>query len=469
MMKKFMDEDFMLENETAKELFFQYANNMPIFDWHCHLSPKEIWENKNYKNITQVWLGGDHYKWRAMRSCGVPEEKITGNADAREKFNMWTKTMPYLIGNPLYHWTHLELQRYFGIQEPLDEHTADTVWEKTESMLAKPEFTPRGLIEQSNVVAACTTEDPADSLEYHQKIRDEGKLHTKVVPAMRPDKALHIAAPGYPAYLEKLGAAAGVSISTFKNLKQALKKRIDFFAKMGCLACDHAFEKTSFRSASAEQIETVFQKGLTCKGLTDEDIEIYETALMLFLSTEYKKHDWVMEIHIGAIRDNNRAMFDRLGPDTGYDSVGDDCNAKALTHLLNAMDTNGTLPKTVLFNLNPKDNFIFATLMGCFQSPEAASKIQLGSAWWFLDHQFGIEEQLKTFAVTGALSKFVGMVTDSRSFLSYPRHEYFRRILCNLIGSWVEEGKYPKNDAYLKEIIQGISFRNAEKFFNLKA
>ena len=466
-MKPFMDSNFMLENETAKELF-KYARDMPIFDWHCHLSPKEIWKNKNYDNITQVWLGGDHYKWRALRSLGIPEEKITGDSSDREKFDVWAAAMPYLIGNPLYHWTHLELQRYFGIQEPLDTTTADAVWNKTKDLLAKPEFSPRGLIEQSNVVAVCTTDDPADSLEYHQKIRDEGKMKTKIIPAMRPDKALRIAAPGYPDYLKKLGTAANISISSFADLTKALQKRIDFFAQMGCVACDHAFEKAPFCSASASEVEAIFQKGLAGKPLTDKDIAAYETALMLFLSAEYQKHNWVMEIHIGAIRDNNRAMFDLLGPDTGYDSVGDDCNAKALARLLNAMDTNHTLPKTILFNLNPKDNFVFGALMGCFQSAEAASKVQLGAAWWFLDHEFGMTEQLKTFAVTGVLSKFVGMVTDSRSFLSYPRHEYFRRILCNLLGTWVEQGKYPKNDACLKEIVQGISYENAAKFFSLK-
>lgn len=466
-MKQFMDKDFMLGNETGRELFFQYAKDMPIFDWHCHLSPKEIWENKNYKNITQVWLGDDHYKWRVMRSCGVPEEKITGNADDYEKFQMWAKTMPLLVGNPLYHWTHLELKRYFNIDKLLDDTTADEIWNQTKSMLVKPELSPRGLIEQSNVVAVCTTDDPADSLKYHKKIREEGKMRTRILPAMRPDKAIHIGAPEYPDYIKKLGKAANVNISTFDDLKQALKKRIDFFAEMGCLACDHAFETVPFQTAGQKQTETIFEKGRDGKKLSEEEIKTYETELMLFLASEYTKHHWVMEIHIGAVRNINRVMFAHLGPDTGYDTIGDGQNVKALACLLNAMDEKGILPKTILFNINPKDNYAFAALMNCFQSTEAKSKIQLGSAWWFLDHQFGIEAQLQAFAATGVLANFVGMVTDSRSFLSYPRHEYFRRILCNLIGSWVEDGKYPKNATYLKKIIQNISYKNAEKFFGL--
>lgn len=466
-MKNFMDENFMLENETAKELFFNYAKDLPIFDWHCHLSPKEIWENKNYENITQVWLGGDHYKWRAMRSCGVDEKYITGDGTDREKFHMWAKTMPYLIGNPLYHWTHLELQRYFGIAETLDEETEEMIWNKANRLLQQPDFSPRGLIQQSKVAAVCTTDDPADSLEYHKLIREEGKMTTKILPAMRPDKALRIAVSDFSAYIQSLADAADMSISSFEDLKKALAARIRFFKEMGCMACDHAFEKAPFASGTPEEVEAIFQKGLNNQPLTDCEIQKYETALMVFLAKEYKEMGWVMEIHIGAIRDNNQVMFRRLGPDTGFDAVGDGSNAKALSHLLNAMEETHNLPKTVLFNLNPKDNFVLGTLMGCFQSPEAQSKVQLGSGWWFLDHQFGMEEQLKTYAATGAVSKFVGMVTDSRSFLSYPRHEYFRRILCNLIGEWVETGRYPKNDKYLKEIIEGISFKNAQSFFGL--
>lgn len=467
-MKEFMDKDFMLQNDAAKELYHSYAEQMPIFDWHCHLSPKEIWENKKYENITQVWLGGDHYKWRAMRSIGVDETYITGNETTdREKFDAWAKSLPYFIGNPLYHWTHLELQRFFGITKPLDETTADEIWEQTKEMLKKDEFSPRGLIEQSNVVAVCTTDDPADSLEYHVKIKEEGKLKTKVVPAMRPDKALQIANGGFADYVKSLAGAADMSIGSFAQFTAALAKRFDFFDEMGCCASDHAFECAPYKEAGEAEIEAIFQKALDGKEVTNLETEQYQTALMMFLSSEYSRRGWVMELHIGATRNNNTRMFEKLGADTGFDAIADGENAKTLSRLLDKMQMGGHLPKTVLFNLNPKDNYVLSTLMGCFQSGEVPGKIQFGSAWWFLDNRYGMEEQLKTYAMTGVVSKFVGMVTDSRSFLSYPRHEYFRRILCNLIGQWVEDGEYPYNKKYLEEIVQGISFKNAEGFFDL--
>lgn len=467
-MKKFMGKDFILTNDTAVTLFEKYAKDQPIFDYHCHLSPKEIWENKKYDSITQVWLGGDHYKWRAIRSMGFAEELITGKQSSDyEKFMCWAKTVPYLIGNPLYHWTHLELQRFFGIEETLSEKTAPAIWEKANACLKEDGFSPRGLIERSNVYALCTTDDPADTLEYHAKIRDEGKMSTKILPALRPDKALQPEAAGFGEYIEKLAQTAGMEISSFAALKDALGKRIAFFHEMGCRASDHAFNYVPFATATDGELNAIFQKGVKGEALTTLEQDQYKTALMLFLGAEYAKRGWAMEIHVGALRNNNARMFKTLGPDTGFDAVNDYNYAPTLAKLLSAMDENRQLPKTILFTLNPKDNYMMTTLMGCFQDTDAASKIQFGSAWWFLDHKPGMEEQMETLMTTGVLSKFTGMVTDSRSFLSYPRHEYFRRIVCNLIGTLVENGEYPYDEALLGEIVEGISFKNAKEYFGI--
>ena len=462
-------EDFMLHNEYGRKLYNEFAKDMPIYDFHCHLEAKEIWENKKFKNITDIWLGGDHYKWRAMRACGVPEEKITGNASDYEKFSEWSKVVPQLIGNPLYHWTHLELKRFFNIDLELNEENCEEIWGKCNEKLDQDNFRARSLIERSNVYAVCTTNDPIEDLDYHKKIRNEGVFKTKVLPAMRPDKALNIEAEDFSEYIFKLSEISGVKINNLNGLKEALAKRILYFNENGCVACDHAFNYIPFNKGSEEEINIILRKSLNGEIITKEEEDKYKTELMIFLAKEYKKYNWVMELHIGALRNNNSRMFKKLGPDTGYDSINDYKYAKELGLLLSEIDLTDELPKTILFTLNPKDNMVLSTLAGCFQGEEyGISKIQFGTAWWFLDHKEGMERQIKDLASSGVLSKFIGMLTDSRSFLSYPRHDYFRRILCNIIGEYVDLGEYPWNKEYLGKIIEDISFNNAKEYIKIK-
>lgn len=466
-MKQFMDKDFLLSTETAKKLFFDDADKMPIFDWHCHLSPKEIYENKQPEDIAQLWLGGDHYKWRAMRSFGINEKYITGDSSNHEKFKAWAKVMPYCIGNPLYHWTHLELQRYFDIYEPLSEATADEIWEKGNAKIAAGGFTPRELIVNSNVTHLCTTDDAADTLEYHKLIQADESFKCKVVPAFRPDKALNIEQATFLPWLADLEKVSGEKIDSYSALTETLKKRIEFFAEMGCRASDHAFVYVPYNRATPDELEAIFKKALNKEELTLEELDKYRTELFRFFAGEYAQRGWGMEVHIGAMRNNNSIMFDKLGPDTGYDSICDREIAENLSKMLNSLEAEGRLPRTILFTLNPKDNYTLGTMLGNFQSDEAASKIQFGSAWWFNDNIDGMREQMKALANLGVLGKFVGMVTDSRSFLSYPRHEYFRRILCGLVGEWVENGLYPYTEE-LDDIIKGISYNNAMEYFSIK-
>lgn len=465
-MKAFMDKDFLLESDTARELFAA-ANEMPIFDWHCHLSPKEIYENRAPEDIAWLWLAGDHYKWRAMRSCGVPEKYITGDASPREKFMAWAKIMPYLLGNPLYHWTHLELQRYFDIYEPLSEKTAEDIWNRANAKIAAGGFTPRELIENSNVVCLCTTDDAADSLEYHKLIAEDKSFKCRVIPAFRPDKALGIELPGYRDWVKALEKASGEKVDNYEKLTEVLLSRIDLFEKMGCRASDHAFTRVPYKRADAAELDRVFKKALGGEELSECEIDEYKTELMRFFAKEYARRGWGMEIHIGATRNNNSRMFKSLGPDSGFDSIADHEVADNLSRLLDSLDVEDLLPKTILFTLNPKDNYVLGAMLGNFQNSQAASKIQFGSAWWFNDNIDGMREQMKALANTGVLSKFVGMVTDSRSFLSYPRHEYFRRILCDLIGSMVERGLYPADMDTLKKIVCDISFNNAKEYFGI--
>ena len=466
-MKQFMDKDFLLSTETAKKLFFDDADKMPIFDWHCHLSPKEIYENKQPEDIAQLWLGGDHYKWRAMRSFGINEKYITGDSSNHEKFKAWAKVMPYCIGNPLYHWTHLELQRYFDIYEPLSEATADEIWEKANAKIAAGGFTPRELIVNSNVTHLCTTDDAADTLEYHKLIQADESFKCKVVPAFRPDKALNIEQATFLPWLADLEKVSGEKIDSYSALTETLKKRIEFFAEMGCRASDHAFVYVPYNRATPDELEAIFKKALNKEELTLEELDKYRTELFRFFAGEYAQRGWGMEVHIGAMRNNNSIMFDKLGPDTGYDSICDREIAENLSKMLNSLEAEGRLPRTILFTLNPKDNYTLGTMLGNFQSDEAASKIQFGSAWWFNDNIDGMREQMKALGNLGVLGKFVGMVTDSRSFLSYPRHEYFRRILCGLVGEWVENGLYPYTEE-LDDIIKGISYNNAMEYFSIK-
>ena len=465
-MKKFMDKDFLLSTETAKKLYAA-CENTPIFDWHCHLQPKEIYENKEPADIAYLWLAGDHYKWRGMRSCGISEEYITGDKSPYEKFKAWAHAMPNLIGNPLYHWTHLELQRYFDIYEPLSPATCDEIWEKANAKIKAGGFTPRELIEKSNVAFVCTTDDAADTLEYHKLLAEDKSFKCKVLPAFRPDKALGIELDGYNDWVKALENVYGKAVPSFTELKTALLSRIEFFAEMGCRASDHAFTYVPYKRADEDELNKIFAKRLTGEALSTEEIDKYKTELMLFLANEYAKLGWGMEIHIGAMRNNNGVMFKKLGPDTGYDSVADYEIAVNLSRLLDAMNTEYRLPKTVLFTLNPKDNYVLGTMLGNFQSDEAESKIQFGSAWWFNDNYDGMRTQMQTLMNLGVISKFVGMITDSRSFLSYPRHEYFRRILCELLGDLVEEGKYPDDIEFLSKVVQDISFNNAVKYFGV--
>ncbi len=465
-MKAFMDEDFLLFNDTAKKLFHGHAAKMPIFDWHCHLSPKEIYENKQPENIAQLWLAGDHYKWRAMRSCGIDEKYITGDASDYEKFKAWAGAMPYCIGNPLYHWTHLELQRYFDIYEPLSEKTADAIWEKANKKIADGGFTPRQLIENSDVACLCTTDDSADSLEYHKLLAEDKSFKCKVLPAFRPDKALSIELPSYLPWLSDLVKISGETITTYKKLIEVLKARIDFFDEMGCRASDHGFLYVPYNRANEDELEAIFSKALNNETLTVDEQDKYKTELFRFFAKEYAKKGWGCEIHIGPMRNNNTAMFNKIGPDTGFDSICDRNIAEDLSRMLDSLAVEDSLPKTILFCLNPKDNYVLGTMLGNFQTSEAPSKIQFGSGWWFNDNIDGMREQMKALGNLGVLGKFVGMVTDSRSFLSYPRHEYFRRILCGLVGDMVENGLYPYTEE-LGKIIEDISFNNAKEYFGI--
>ena len=465
-MKKFMDEDFLLTTETAKKLF-DACRDEPIFDWHCHLSPKEIYENNEPEDIAYLWLAGDHYKWRAMRSYGIDEERITGKASSYEKFKAWAEVMPHLVGNPLYHWTHLELQRYFGIEKPLSPATCDEIWNEANAKIKNGGFKPKELIDKSNVSFVCTTDDAADTLEYHKLIAEDKSFKCKVLPAFRPDKALSVDFPTYADWLNSLIGVYGKGITTFTELKAALLSRIDFFAEMGCRASDHALTYVPYVRGTESELNALFKKKLSGEVLSKDEVDMYKTELMLFLANAYAVRGWGMEIHIGAMRNNNTPMFNKIGADSGFDSICDYEIAINLSKLLNAMTTEYKLPKTILFTLNPKDNYVLGSMIGNYQNDEAAGKLQFGSGWWFNDNYDGMRAQLSALMNLGVLTKFVGMITDSRSFLSYPRHEYFRRILCELIGDLVEEGKYPDDIEFLSEAVKDISFRNAVKYFGV--
>lgn len=458
-MKAFMDKDFLLSTEMAKHLYHDFAADMPIIDYHCHLDPKEICEDRQFENITQVWLGGDHYKWRLMRSAGVEERYITGDATDREKFQKWAETIGLAIGNPLYHWSHLELRKYFGYDGVLNGDTAEAVWnlcnEKLQIMSA------RKLIEKSKVKALCTTDDPADSLEWHKKIAEDASFNVQVLPSFRPDKALGIEKADYLSYLKRLG-----EITSYAQLVDVLKERLAFFVSLGCRVSDHGLDAVPFEPATDTEVEEIFRKRLNSELLTEKETKQFKTALLLSLGREYHRLGIVMQLHFGVIRDNSKRMFRALGPDAGIDSIGDAVSITDLAAFLNALDETDELPKTILYSLNPNDNAALVSVMGAFQSGEAISKVQHGSAWWFNDHKRGMIDQLSNLAAGGYLADFVGMLTDSRSFLSYARHAYFRRILCDLIGTWVENGEYPNDDAALRTIVEGICYINAKRYFN---
>ncbi len=464
-MKKFMDEDFLLSNETAKKLYHDYAEKMPIIDYHCHINPQEIAENRKFDNITQVWLYGDHYKWRIIRACGVDEDKITGAASDRERFQMFAEALPRAIGNPLYHWTHLELKRYFGYDGVLNGETAEEVWNLCNEKLKSDELSVRGIIKSSNVKCIATTDDPADSLEWHQKIKEDTTFDVKVLPAWRPDKAMNVDKDTFPGYVEKLGNVVGKKLATFKDLLAALDERMAFFNEMGCVNCDHGMDYVMYRPASDDEVEAIYQKGLKGEAICECEAEKFKTAMMLHLGAGYAKYGWVMQIHYGALRNTNTGLFKKLGPDVGVDAIsGRDCSG-ALFQLLDAMDQKGALPKTILYSLNPNDNAMLQVAMGCFPSAGVRNKVQNGAAWWFNDSLPGMVNHMVSYASLGVLGNFLGMLTDSRSFLSYTRHEYYRRILCNQIGEWVENGEYPDDIEYLGKMVQDISFNNTNEFF----
>ncbi|OXT06755.1 glucuronate isomerase [Thermoanaerobacterium thermosaccharolyticum] len=466
-MKKFMDEDFLLNNETAVKLFHDYASKSPIFDFHCHLNPKDIYEDIRFKNITEVWLYGDHYKWRLMRSNGVDERYITGDADDYSKFLEFAKTIPMAIGNPVYHWTHLELQRYFGINELLNEKTAPVIWEKVNSMLNSSEFSVRNIIKKSNVKILCTTDDPTDSLEYHKLLKEDDSFDVRVLPAFRPDKGINIDKDDFKDWVKKLGEVCGKAIESYDDYLDALNSRLEFFDSYGCRLSDHALDFVAYEESTKEEVDEIFKKALKGEKLSQIEVDKYKTSVLQFLGKRYKELGWAMQLHIAALRNTNTRMFKKLGPDTGYDSINDVNIAYPLSKLLDSLESTGSLPKVILYTLNPKDNYVLAALMGSFQGEGIPGKMQFGSAWWFNDNIDGMTEQMKTLANVGLLSKFVGMVTDSRSFLSYPRHEYFRRILCNLIGEWVEKGEVPDDIGLLGKIVQDISFNNAVNYFGV--
>jgi len=466
-MKKFMDENFLLSNDTAINLYNNYAKDMPIIDYHCHLNPKEIFENKKFKNITEAWLYGDHYKWRAMRSNGIDEKYITGNANDYEKFMAWARTMPMTIGNPLYHWTHLELQRYFGIYEVLNEKTAPAIWEKVNELLKGDGFGARDLITKSNVKALCTTDDPIDSLEYHIKLKADTKFGVKVLPALRPDKGLQINKETFIPWVDKLQAVSKVDIKNYDEFLIALESRIRFFNEVGCRISDHGIDSLIYMEASKEEVADIFAKALNGQTVSCHEESKYKTYTLQFLGKLYSELNWTMQLHLAALRNNNTRMLKQLGPDTGFDSINDEGMAYSVSRLLDSLDNQNSLAKTILYTLNPKDNYVLSTMLGNFQGTEVPGKIQFGAAWWFLDNKEGMIEQMKTLASTGLLSRFVGMLTDSRSFLSYTRHEYFRRILCNLIGEWVENGEVPEDMELLESIVKGICYNNAKEYFGI--
>jgi len=473
-MKKFMDNDFLLSTPAGVELFENYAKNTPIIDYHCHLVPSEIASDKQFKNITEAWLYADHYKWRAIRACGFEEKYVTGGVDVSDydRFLAWAKTMPSLIGNPLYHWTHLELQRFFDFHEPLSGKNADVVWDVCNKKLSSGNMGAKGMIGMSNVKIICTTDDPADSLEYHKQIAADENFETKVYPAFRPDKAVNIEKDGFKEYItEKLCAAYGSGIENIDELCACFVKRLDFFESLGCKTSDHGMDYVPFVQCDKKTADAVFKKAMKGKKLTALEADSYKTYMLAFFASEFTKRDWVMQIHYGVVRNNSDKSFEKLGVDAGFDTIaGHDCIRNILS-LLNLFEKNGNLPKMVFYSLNPIENAQIDAAVGCFQGNNKGirSKIQHGSAWWFNDHLEGMREQLKSFASIGVLANFVGMLTDSRSFLSYPRHEYFRRILCDYVGRMIDNGEYGADIETAGKIITDISFNNANEFFGFNA
>ncbi|WP_198135398.1 glucuronate isomerase [Alkaliphilus metalliredigens] len=467
----FINNDFMLENEIARHLYHTYAKSLPIFDYHCHLNTQHIAEDHEFADITELWLAGDHYKWRAMRGNGVSEEKITGKASSEEKFQAWAETVESCVGNPLYHWTHLELKAYFGIDELLKRSNWKSIYDRANKIIKEEGLTVRKLIKQSNVDFICTTDDPIDSLEFHDEIAKDEDFKVKVVPTFRPDGAFGIGEETFIDFIDKLGDLTSLPISSYQEMLVGIEARIDYFDKKGALISDHGLEKLVYIESTDEEIENIFQKALGKKEMTEEDYGKFITRLLIDLGKIYYHKDWIMQIHFGAIRNNNSKMYELVGENTGFDSIVDQSNvAYALNRLLDAMSRKNCLPKTVVYNLNPDYNHIVASAVSNFQDNEEGirGKVQFGAGWWFNDTEQGMLRQMSTLADHGLLMNFVGMLTDSRSFISYPRHEYFRRILCNYVGVQVENGKFPNDEELLKRLIENICYYNAVNYFTKK-
>ncbi len=467
-MKQFMDKNFMLQNDTAVKLYHDYSKKMPIIDYHCHLAPKQMLDDEVFENITQIFLGGDHYKWRYMRSCGIDEKYMTGDAPAKDKFIKFCECLQYAIGNPLYHWTHLELQRYFGIFDIVTSENAEKIWDEANRVIKETQMRPSKLINSSNVAVICTTDDPADSLQYHKAIKEKGHINAKVYPTYRPDFALNIDKETFIPYIKRLEDAAGIEITSFDKLVGVMYKRAEFFAENGCRVSDHALDGAPYNPKSDEEINAIFKKAISGGAVSFDEAQAYKTKLLQKLAKKYHELGWAMQLHMGALRNNNTSMYKKLGADIGFDSINDYNIAEGLSRLLNSMNENDELPKTILYTLNPKDNYVLATMLGNFQSSECPGKIQFGSGWWFNDQRDGMTEQMRSLANLGAFCKFIGMLTDSRSFLSYTRHEYFRRIMCNILGTWVENGEFPCDYNTLGKIVEDISYNNAKNYFDFE-
>lgn len=464
-MKSFITDTFLLQNKYAEELYFNYAEKLPIIDYHNHLPPKDIAEDRVFENISKVWIAGDHYKWRAMRTLGINEKYITGDATDKEKFEAWAKTVPHTLRNPLYHWTHLELKRYFGIDELLNENNASEIYENTSHQLQQADKSCRGLLQIVNAETVCTTEDPTDNLEYHKALKSSN-FNIKVSTAFRPDKAILIENDEYNSYLDKLGEVAGFEITTYQNLVDALYSRIEYFNANDCKLCDHGLNHISYEEYTTAEIEAVFEKKRNGLTLSHKEIEQFKTSILLFLGETYHQFGWIQQYHLGALRNNNARMHRILGPDTGWDSIGDFKQAANLSKFLNRLDGNDKLTKTIIYNLNPADNEIFATMIGNFNDGSIKGKVQVGSSWWFLDQKDGILKQLNALSNMGLISCFIGMLTDSRSFLSFPRHEYFRRVLCNLFGEEMASGELPNDIELIGNTISDICYNNAKNYFD---
>jgi glucuronate isomerase len=462
----FLNDDFLLQSDFAKVLYYQYAKDLPIIDYHCHLPPQDIATNRQFENLTQIWLEGDHYKWRAMRTLGISEKYITGNAPDKEKFEKWAYTVPYTLRNPLYHWTHLELKRYFGIDALVNPDSAESIYNSATTLLQTEKYSTQGILKKMNVEVVCTTDDPVDTLEHHQKIAGESGS-PNVYPAFRPDKAYAVESPEtYNTYLEKLSGASGIVINSFETLLEALENRIDFFHNNHGRLSDHGLEQLYYRETGhSYNPEELFSLIRTGKHLNQSQINFFKYTVLTELCRMYHSHGWTQQFHLGALRNTNTRMLKELGPDTGFDSIGDFQQASALAKFLNELDRTNQLAKTILYNLNPSDNEVIGTMVGNFNDGSVKGKIQFGSAWWFLDQKNGMEKQINALSNLGLLSCFIGMLTDSRSFMSFPRHEYFRRILCNIIGNDVENGELPKDEKWLGKIVSDICYQNAKEYF----